>query len=757
MKRRSLISVAAVSAMLAVQGAIWLLFPAASVYGAPPAQIVDPSKPLVLANSFVQFEFEPQTRGLVALIDQQSHFNHIQPAEGRPPEAPSAIDSIFNTNDIPPAGADKHLLWEVDFAKGTQRERITNNYRPCSRAYIEQLEGGGQRAVMEWNDMRWWAENKVISVRATVELPKDSGVALWRIAVDNASDYWGMWSVTYPLVKGLPASGQYDIARPVFASGGNLLKKCTQNVDGRYPSGDWPMQFMSLNRGQDAVYFASMDPDARAKDFVAHPGERLAMVHYVDNMGIAGSSYPDYYPVALGVYRGGWVEAAQRYREWALQQKWVRLGKLSQRTDVPDAAKDIALWLSGPGGGNAQGSAHELDAQILEAQKRMGVPIAMQWHGWNREPFDNLYPHYTPREETPARVKELVAAGVVVTPYVNSLSVDMNIPDYNQFAPHANTDVGGGVRMHLYSGMAGRLVSMCPGQVFWQNTIAGIVDKLAGDVGVNGVYLDQVSAMPAELCFRKDHGHPVGGGSYWADGNRDLLRLVRLQARRNGRNLVITSEAADEVFYDLLDANLMWFPATDQEIPLMEVVYSGYTLFFDTPTGRGSDRLFHFGLGQGLIDGRQNSGSLDVILRPENAARAAYLRQCVRYRVATKKYLTFGRLLEPIDPVKPVPTFTEQGFGQGTSQHEGTVPSAEGRLWQAEDGRLGIFLVNYTDQVVPFSYRIDPAKFGLKGARYSLAEIGPDGSAPIGDSSGVIERTEQLGAGRIMVIEISAR
>jgi hypothetical protein len=93
----------------------------------------------------------------------------------------------------------------------------------------------------------------------------------------------------------------------------------------------------------------------------------------------------------------------------------------------------------------------------------------------------------------------------------------------------------------------------------------------------------------------------------------------------------------------------------------------------------------------------------------------------------------------------------------GRPSHPGTVPSAEGRLWQAEDGRLGIFLANYTDQVVPFSYRLDPTEFGLKDARYSLTEITPNGTTAIGTSSGVIERTEQLGARRIMAIEISAR
>ena len=79
--------------MKALNSLPWILLTTAIVYGAEPARTVDPAKPLVLANDFVLLEFEPETRGLVSLTDQQSHTNHIQPVEGRPPEAASAITS----------------------------------------------------------------------------------------------------------------------------------------------------------------------------------------------------------------------------------------------------------------------------------------------------------------------------------------------------------------------------------------------------------------------------------------------------------------------------------------------------------------------------------------------------------------------------------------------------------------------------------------------------------------------------------------
>ena len=146
-------------------------------------QLNESTKGLVLANDFVQLEFEPQGFGLASMIDRVSGMNHIGKVK------------------------DKHLLWEIGFAKGTRVWRITNNYKPCNYAHIENLPDGGQRAVLEWNDLRWYLEDRVVTIQVTVELPKDSVVAQWRIFVENRSDYWGLWTVTFPLINGFPEAG----------------------------------------------------------------------------------------------------------------------------------------------------------------------------------------------------------------------------------------------------------------------------------------------------------------------------------------------------------------------------------------------------------------------------------------------------------------------------------------------------------------------------------------------------------------------
>ena len=83
------------------------------------------------------------------------------------------------------------------------------------------------------------------------------------------------------------------------------------------------------------------------------------------------------------------------------------------------------------------------------------------------------------------------------------------------------------------------------------------------------------------------------------------------------------------------------------------------------------------------------------------------------------------------------------------------VPSAEGRLWQSQDGHLGIFLANYVDEEISFSYIINPEKYGLDADSYQLTEITSDGAFPLTKITGAIERKEILEPQKIKVIEIS--
>ena len=135
-------------------------------------------------------------------------------------------------------------------------------------------------------------------------------------------------------------------------------------------------------------------------------------------MGVQGSDYPDYYPVAFGIHQGGWREAARIYRSWALQQSWVQKGPLSNRIDIPESIINTGVWLRDKWIWNeAEGTPEEMNKPLLEAAKKLDVPVALHWYNWHTPSFDNLYPHYLPAKEGfKERVEELKRHNITVKP-----------------------------------------------------------------------------------------------------------------------------------------------------------------------------------------------------------------------------------------------------------------------------------------------------------------------------------------------------
>lgn len=695
------------------------------------------TKGFILQNDFVRFEFEPEHMGLNAIIDKTTWINHIQP--------------------VPKS----HLLWEILIKRGTQENPLNNNDAQCTSSHIENLSDGSQRAILEWTDVDWWREKKAISVTVTIDLPKDCGIATWRISVENKSTFWGIWSVKFPYVNGFLKANSYDVAKP-FNNTGYLYPKCNERVGGDYPSGGWSMQFISINVEDNGLYWAALDPWSQRKDFVVIPGSSGYFLNYTEEMGVPGSDYPDFYPIAFGVHRGGWLEASKIYRKWALKQVWTEKGLMSQRTSTPDMVKNIGLWMqSGWSFGVEKGTPDEMNQPFYKALDYTGVPMAIHWYNWHHMPFDNEYPHFfPPKDGFRERVKGLVARGILVMPYINGMIADYDNPDMDKFLPYAVKDGAGGLNMNIWGTSSGRTIYMCPYNDFWQNQIVTLVDSLTDYFGVNGVYIDMIGAASPRFCFDKSHGHPLGGGRWWIDSYRNMLEKVQVVAHSKGRNAVITTENTAEPWMNKLDAFLSWIKPDEREVPMNQAVYSGYTYYFGSPSWlHTSTRSFVMAQGRAFIWGQQNGWMGFGLFSPENQEKGAYFKRIGQYRVAARKFLSFGELLGPVKSLKPLSTITELWPTHRGDPKNGTLPTAMASLWRAEDGNLGIFIVNFLDERQAFSYSFNASDFGLKPAanqQYKITEIKPEGNQPVGlHYAGPIIRNEELEPRGIKVLEIA--
>ncbi len=684
---------------------------------------------LVLENDYVRFVFEPESGGLSAMTDKRTGTSHIRKT------------------------GTGQMLWELILSPGSQRETITNLDNPATLMKIEMLPDGTQRGILEWAFLEWWREKGVLTVRVTVDLPKDSGIASWRIIAENTSDMWGLWTVKFPYVSGFPAAGEYDVAVPE-SNWGMLYRACDAELGSWYPEWTWPAQFLCATKGGSSVYMANHDAEGWIKKYSLKPGTEFFFEHYPENMAAAGSDFPGPYGVSFGVYEGDWFKGAKLYRSWVLENApWTQEGPLSGRRSVPESIKDLGLWMLG---GWEYGSS-DLTELLTRARNYFEVPIGYHWYNWHSVAFDNYYPHFFPAKEGfEARAHSLAESGILTMPYINGWAVDDKIPDYSRFYPATVKTQPGTPFARIFGENSGRLTVMCPTAPMWRRTVDELVDRLA-NAGLNAVYIDCIASVPPTLCFDASHGHPLGGGTWWVQGYRTLLKQVQESAHRDGRQIVITSECNEEPYMDGVDGFLVWIKRDEKEIPMMPAVYSGYTIYFASPHDLSStDRSFVMCQGRDFLWGCQNGWMGFDLLEPQHAEKAAYLKKIGQYRIAGKDFLTFGELVDIVKPENTVPLVTEIWKNQRGEERNATIPSAMATVWKSEDGRLAVFMANFLDTENTLRYSVNPGTYGIEvGSGYRILNVSPEGSyaeASV-EKEGII-RTDRLMPREIRIIEI---
>ncbi|MCE5272703.1 DUF6259 domain-containing protein [bacterium] len=701
-----------------------------------------------LENKQVRFEFQPPRMGLSALVDRSADLNHIR------------------------GGRDDYTVWELVFSHGERQQVIRSSSFDCSDWSEEPRPDGGSRLRLSWRGLSLWKEKDILDITVTVDLPPDKGCAEWRIAVDNRSDSWGLAEVHFPFFTGFLAAGEYDLAIPDYKTG-SLHRRASgllTNYFG-YPSSGWPMAFLSANRGDSGVYLAAHDSAAWNKRYVIEPGEKFYFLTYAENMGQAGNGFSAPYPAVIGVYRGGWIEACKLYREWTIKQAWGSGGPLSARTDTPVSIKELGLWLVhglfdfGPVESRTNTLAGD-ERLFLQAKKYFGFPIGVQWYNWHHNRFDNEYPDFLPprpgfREVTARAVK----AGVLVAPYINGLSFDYDRPEYRRrFEDLAVKDRLGTPEIVFYGDFSARMTFACVSTERWHDIVTALVDTLSGYYGSNAIYLDQIAAGKPQLCFDRSHGHPLGGGGWWCADYRKLCQEAKRVAVPRGAAL--TTEFFCETYIDCMDAFLTWEPPDESQIPMTPAVWGGYTLCYGSPMKLDiDDRIFMAVQARDFLWGRQVGWvGMELVTDPARRAKLEWMKKLGAYRMLSHKYLTYGEFLGMLRFDSAVDSVSGLWAPPGALtavEIRGSAPLVQGALWKAEDGALGIVLVNCGERSAECSFGLDPADYPFDGGwsgSYDLVRINPGGRRTISENRPLPATFhETLEPGEIRLLELAPR
>lgn len=527
------------------------------------------------------------------------------------------------------------------------------------------------------------------------------------------------------------------------------------------------------------LYLGCHDATGASKAFsatVVNTTAEFSVTSVVENAGVTGAGGFASPVVLLAAHHADWFEMAQIYRRWALSSaSWTRAGPLRQRPDVPAWLLNVTTWINSHWQGNDVFNVSGGDPQLVlqrvrQISARFGpgiggveAPLGLHWYEWDTlgyKPgsnytqcdtevtcgFDTHYPEYFPvRSGFQSSLAAMQALGVRVAPYINGRIFDQatsswskdnarrfaakNVASPGLLPPSGPTSA----ELELYDeqyGSQAKFAVMCPHTAYWQDTIAGVTDKLVNGYGTDGVYIDQIAAAGPRPCWDPSHNHSLGGGDHWVTGYRSMLRQVR---RKVGPGAVLLTESNAEPFMDGVNVFLTLvgfsgaFVGPSHIVPVFQAIYGGYFLaagaeYFTTDFAPDPDvfasklaKQFTFGAQMGWfsLGGRSNQqppmGIYEQLLDPAYDLEVAYLQRLSEARTRGREWFVHGRIMRELPLVV-----------NGTNASEALpYDSVSSSSWLDASGKslmVAMTTVRRYSPAFSLQFQLDMRKYGFEEA-----------------------------------------
>ena len=640
-------------------------------------------------------------------------------------EATGGIASILNKDtghEFISSQIEKPALWELVLKMGSNEVRVSS-FR-CAKPLIKSSRS---QTDLLWKGVSVPGANGQIDVRVTCEIKQTDKLVHLRIDIDNKSNA-SLISTVFPQIAKLGKAGESDVAFP-YSNWGELFKRLNKMHEGRYPSADMPMQFCCLSDGSDSIYLAAHDPGAKFKMFRVHPGDEYSVETSIPDATVAGNDWHQPFDFVFGVYKGDWVASCKLYRKWAIANApWTSRGPISKRKDTAPAVKEIGVWL------NLDDKYAQNEKSVLDFRRQMGVPIGVHWYFWHNNVMDRDLPDYLPpKAGFVEMVRSLNGRGIYSMPYINGRCWDTQNRNFNVAQAFASCDQSGKPNVEDY-GSGTKLAVMCLGTRFWQNYLTRLIERVIDVTGAGGIYIDQLAGADIEECYNKEHGHTLGRDTWWIDGYRKSVTAARKHFARRPGGFFVAAENDAEPYMDFVDLFLIWIPRSENDIPMMTMVYSGYAQYFGANRGSDSDMSFAMMQTRDFTWGAQLFWESAYIVGPGQEEKLRVLKNLARLRYKGRKYLVEGELLDLVRPVNSVPTVNGKWGGWSSTLEERTLPAVHATLWKGADGSYAIVLANADMKERRFTFKLPLALGGKKKWRAKI--ITSNGSEDLNISPG---------------------
>ena len=549
----------------------------------------------------------------------------------------------------------------------------------------------------------------------------------WSVRLISENEEYSLYECDYPILS-FDAHKNVSFLAPCGPGEvHNSMDTCSSCEN--YPSFGASMQFMAVwdSNVRRGIYYGLHDPSPAYKKISYSKKEDEKFVTLKASMPLVdidrgSNSQPLYGTCVWQIYDGKWYEASMIYRDFFLKYaSWKPEVGEHGRKDSPEWMKTISHWWRV----RMKDDESYVD-DILRANKDLGYDSGVHLYDWFKIPYDNDYPHYFPAKDAfYTGVKRLQENNVRVMPYINARLWDTRDRGNEDFEwsekakPNCTKDRNGKPFIEIYNskesdGSSVRNSIMCPSTACWQEKVTELVSKLLNEVGVNGVYMDQIAAAQPYPCEDRTHNHRPGGGSWWAEGYTNLLDHVN-RVRPSDRALA--TECTADPFMKHMQAYLTWIWVHNNQVPAFVAVYAGYvTMFgrnycfmpFDDDEGQRIMIAQSFTFGEEL-------GWNDPLLYLQMKHKDFY-RKCVHERVKIADWFCSGRLLRPVefeDGLKPLRTDRCKEAQNGIVEHSACFCEH----WQNREGKKMLIIVNASDEEADFNvtYGLEDGKYVLTG------------------------------------------
>lgn len=649
-----------------------------------------------------------------------------------------------------------------------------------------------------------WRGKNGFEVAATVELDAAKPLSYWQagikgIADTDASDFY------FPVINRLKDQGDEQLAMSTWLGsldtdprGGISSANPVKNYYWDCP-GLLAMQMLALySRDRSSMlYLSTQDTASYTKAYRLELSEGHTRFAVQNRLAYkSGSNTFDVpYRAVVGLTTGDWLTAAQMYREWATEQHWCRESRFKSGK-MPAWAKHTALWVWN------RGRSENVLAEAVAMKRRLGLPVSVLWHWWHGCPYDVGFPEYLPPREGRKSFTNAVARakrkGVNAIVYMNSYQWGSSTESFatENAARYAARRIDGTDYSHVFNIFTGKgLTPMCLATQFWQNKYAGLADTVVNRYGVSGVYMDQAcSNLP---CYAANHGHTLGGGSYWVDGFGSITGKIR--SATGGRHAALGGEGSGEDWMPHLDLFLTLEASREryagsgsiETIPLYQAVYHDYAVTFGSysslayppyddlwppefrPANREQPLPDKFNLQFRMEQARAFAWGMQPTianwhesLAASKGAETDFLVRLARVRQKALKYLLYGVMVRPPEIRVPKAEIPISQISIYAGRAAGTVKESSKPValvyygaWRSPRGEgIAVAMANISDSAVPLEFTFRAPCYGMP-TQCKAVMISEMGRKPIAraDSRGHLPISITMPPRGVAVIEFTPR